>query len=71
MGGDANQSGTLLAGLPQHLTGVDAKPFRNIVFSQHNTVAGLLVSGYRHRLVPQCWIVQDLYAGIEIVHIRV
>ena len=70
MGRDADQAGALLPGLPQHLPGADAEPFGNIVFGQHNAVAGLLVSSHRHWLVPQRGIIQDLHAGIEIVHIR-
>ena len=66
-----DQTRALLAGLPQHLAGADAEPFGDIVFGQHNTVACLLVSGNRHRLVPQRGVVQNLHAGIKVVHIRV
>ena len=69
MGWDADQLRTLLPGLPQHLAGTDAELFGNVVFSQHDAVAGLLVSSHRHWLVPQRGIVQDLHAGIEIVHV--
>ena len=69
MGWNTDQARALLPGLPKYLAGADAEPFGNIVFGQHNAVAGLLVSSHRHWLVPQRGIIQDLHAGIKIVHV--
>ena len=69
MGWNTDQARALLPGLPKYLAGADAEPFGNIVFGQYDAVTGLLVSGYRHGLIPQRGIIQDLHAGIKIVHV--
>ena len=70
VGRNDHQSGTLLAGLPENLAGLDAIPLGNLVLGQHDAVPVLLMTAHHHGLVPQLGMVEALDVGIEAVHIR-
>ena len=57
VGRDADEAGTLLPGLPQHLAGADAKLFGHVVFSQYDPMAGFLIARHRHGLALERGVV--------------
>ena len=57
MSGNADQLRTLLAGLPEHLAGADAKLLGKVILGQDDAMAGFFISSYGYRFAFQCGIV--------------
>ncbi len=71
VGGEKDQIGALLLGLPDGLRRLDLKGFGGLIFGQDDAMTAGRVAAHRHGQVAQLRVGQQLHRGVEAVQIAV